>query len=84
LRVIPKAIPEGIIKKAIQHAEERKAQGLSPFYQDGEEKRTALRSGGYVIQRGDTLSGIAQETGFSVEELKKLNKIENIDKDLCW
>jgi hypothetical protein len=76
----PKAIPEGIIKKAIQHAEERKAQGLSPFYQDGEEKRTALRSGGYVIQRGDTLSGIAQETGFSVEELKKLNKIENIDK----
>ena len=76
----PKAIPEGIIKKALQHAEERKAQGLSPFYQDGEEKRTALRSGGYVIQRGDTLSGIAQETGSSIEELRKLNKIENIDK----
>jgi hypothetical protein len=38
----PKAIPEGIIKKALQHAEERKAQGLSPFYQDGEEKNKIL------------------------------------------
>jgi LysM repeat protein len=43
-------------------------------------QRLGFGKGGYVIQRGDTLSGIAQETGSSVEELRKLNKIENIDK----
>ena len=43
-------------------------------------QRLGFGKGGYVIQRGDTLSGIAQETGFSIDELRKLNKIENIDK----
>ena len=43
-------------------------------------QRMGFGKGGYVIQRGDTLSGIAQETGSSIEELKELNKIENIDK----
>ena len=32
----PKAIPESIINKALKHAAERRAQGLDPFYQDGE------------------------------------------------
>jgi LysM repeat protein len=43
-------------------------------------QRLGFGKGGYVIQKGDTLSGIAQETGSSIEELRKLNKIENIDK----
>ena len=43
-------------------------------------QRMGFGLGGYVIQSGDTLSGIAQETGSSIEELKELNKIENIDK----
>jgi hypothetical protein len=32
----PKAIPKSIINKALKHAAERRAQGLDPFYQDGE------------------------------------------------
>lgn len=43
-------------------------------------KRLQFETGGYVIKRGDTLSGIARSQGATVEELQRLNEIENIDR----
>tara|TARA_R110000824_G_scaffold117409_1_gene269349 strand:+ start:7665 stop:15707 length:8043 start_codon:yes stop_codon:yes gene_type:complete len=43
-------------------------------------RRLQLNVGGYLIESGDTLSGIARETGSTVEELQKLNKIKDVDK----
>lgn len=36
--------------------------------------------GGYVIQQGDTLSQIALDEGVSMDELARINKIEDVDK----
>jgi hypothetical protein len=43
-----KNIPKSIINKAIKHAEKRKAEGKSPFYQDGED-RVIKNKGGKVL-----------------------------------
>ncbi len=43
-----KSIPKSIINKAIKHAEKRKAEGKSPFYQDGED-RVIKNKGGKVL-----------------------------------
>ena len=43
-------------------------------------RRLQLNVGGYLIESGDTLSGIARKTGSTLEELQELNKIEDIDK----
>ena len=43
-------------------------------------RRLQLNVGGYLIESGDTLSGIARKTGSTLEELQELNKIEDVDK----
>ena len=39
----------------------------------GHHKPPATKSDTYVVQSGDTLGGIAEKTGVSVEELQRLN-----------
>jgi len=65
------------IKEVVKEALKRKA--ADPEKEDFIE-RMNFRSGGYVIAKGDTLGGIANELGFTIEELQELNKIKDPDK----
>ena len=60
--------------------EPQQFKSFSNFNLRDEGERSAFFEGGYVIQSGDTLSSIAERNNTTVEELQKLNAIEDADK----
>lgn len=63
---------ESDIKETPEKAEEQLAEKNVSYDKDG----TLI----YYIQKGDTLSAISKKFGYSVDELAKYNKIQNVNK----
>jgi|DEB0MinimDraft_3_1074331.scaffolds.fasta_scaffold00092_21 hypothetical protein len=50
-----RAIPESIVKKAIEHARKRIKEGKDPFYQDGEDRAEFTKGGSVKVPKPPTI-----------------------------